>query len=135
MSDRKTVYNGKMNSHENYGKLDLDVKIEVLGDSRVVVYVSDENGITREATIEINGENNEALLFMHHGPYDKNNEEATYNDEPSFIAKVGHDRAYAYNNYTGQGNRVGGSFAKISDEGIEMTETMDFPTEQSNPRL
>lgn len=125
--DRQIVHTGKMNSHENYGKLDVDVRVEILGDSRVVIFFTEADGTTREVTAELNGESNEQILLMTHGPYDANNAEETYNDEPSFIAKVGHDRAYAYNNYTGQGGRVGTAFVKISDEGIELTNNMEFP--------
>lgn len=135
MPDRQIVHTGKMNSHDNHGKLDVDVRIEVLGGSRVVIYLTEQDGTTREVTTELDGDNNERILLMTHGPYDINNAEATYNDEPSFIAKVGHDRAYAYNNYTGQAGRLGTEFVKISDEGIEMTNTMEFPEQSVGPKF
>lgn len=135
MADKQIVHTGKMNSHENHGKLDVDVRVEILGNSRVVIFFTEEDGTTREVTAELNGDNNEQILLMTHGPYNVNNEEETYNDEPSFIAKVGHDRAYAYNNQTGQGGRLGTEFVKISDEGIELTNTMEFPEPSVGPKF
>jgi hypothetical protein len=135
MTDKQVVHTGKMNSHENHGKLDVDVRIEVLGGSRVVIYFTEEDGTTREVTAELDGDNNERITLMAHGPYDSNNAEETYNDEPSFVAKVGHDRAYAYNNYTGTGGRLGTEFVKISDEGIELTNHMEFPEPSVGPKL
>lgn len=123
----KVIFNGKMNSHDNHGKLDMDVKIVLLGNCRIVAYISDEHGKTREAAIEIDGENSDRLLLMTHGPYDPNDLENTYSEEPSFIAKVGSDRAYAYNNNTGQPGSVGSAYVKISEDGMEFTDRMDFP--------
>jgi len=135
MVDKQIVHTGKMNSWENHGKLDVDVRVEILGDSRVVIYFTEADGTTREVTAELNGDSNEHILLMTHGPYDINNEEATYNDEPSFVAKVGHDRAYAYNNNTGQAGRVGSAFVMISDKGIELTDTMEFPEPSAGPKM
>lgn len=127
MSDRPVIFNGKMNSHENYGKLDVDVRIEISADSRVIMYFTDANGITREAAVEINGDNNEQLMFLAYAPYDSKTEEVALPDDPLFIAKVGNDRGYAYDNYTGQDGRCGATYAMVSEEGIQLTDTMEFP--------
>lgn len=116
-----------MNSVDNHGRRDLNVKVEIGSDSRLIMYITNSDGITREATIEINGDNSDQILFMNHGPYDINDTEGTYNDEPTFVAKVGTDRGYVYNNYTGTGGRLGTEFAMVSDAGIELTNTMEFP--------
>jgi hypothetical protein len=121
------IFNGKMNSHDNHGKLDMDVKIVLLGNCRIVAYISDEHGNTREAAIEIDGENSDRLILMTHGPYNPNDLENTYSEDPTFIAKVGSDRAYAYNNTTGQTGTVGSAYVKVSEQGLEFTDTMEFP--------
>jgi hypothetical protein len=134
MSERPVIFDGKMNSHENYGKLDVAVRIEISADSRVIMYFTDAEGMTREAAVEINGENNGQLMFLAYAPYDSKAEEVAYPDDPLFIAKVGDDRGYAYDNYTGQDGRCGATYAMVSQEGIEMTDTMEFSEPSSGPK-
>lgn len=136
MSDGKTIYQGKFNSSENYltpnlNPIDLSIEMQ---ETRLVVYLTDQDGSRREVTIETSGENNEQIQLMVHGPYNAAAPDGA-DDEPRFLAKVGADRSYAYDNYSGSGGRVGKAYAKISDDGIELTDTMEFPNEAVGPKL
>jgi hypothetical protein len=135
MSDKQIIHTGQMNSWENPGKLDIGVRVEILGNSRVVMYFTDENDMVREATVELDGENAERLILMVHGPYNANNPEMGPGnpDEPLFIAKAGSDRAFVYTNNSRNDGRP--DFAMVSETGVELANTMEFPETVIAPKM